>query len=206
MTTLLPTNLTTTMSPGQIARLIQYDPDAGTFKWLPRNESSFATTQAFKAWRGRYEGKETSCTSGGGYAVIRVGGKLFYAHRIAWAIMTGDWPDSQIDHIDGNRLNNRFCNLRVATASENARNHGISRSNTSGVTGVYLDSNRGKWVSEIMINLKKIHLGSFTEFEDAVAARRKAEITHHGSYRPRSPRPSKPRLIKKFGTRTAQQQ
>lgn len=110
--------------------------------------------------------------------------KRFYAHRLAWLYEYGKFPDFTIDHIDHNGLNNKIENLRDVTLIENSRNVRRLSSNTSGFTGVWRSNN--KWVAEIRVNRKKISLGSFSNIQDAVIARMKAEKEHnfhrnHGS-------------------------
>lgn len=102
--------------------------------------------------------------------------------RMSRLIMKEDDIRILIDHQDHNTMNNRKSNLRRATSSENAMNSELSSSNTSGVTGVYFDKKRNRWVASIMINYKSIHLGGFIEFEDAVRARKKAEDEYFGEW------------------------
>lgn len=89
-----------------------------------------------------------------------------------------------IDHKFGekSRNDNRKSNLRIATRQENNRNHKVCIMNTSGVTGVTWDKNRNKWIAQIHINNKNIHLGRFISFEDAVKARKKAEEKYFGEF------------------------
>lgn len=86
------------------------------------------------------------------------------------------------DHINGNILDNRKSNLRVCDASQNATNKSFSKLNTSGVTGVTYNSMSGKWSVQIYRKNKKIHIGLFKEFDDAVNARKKAEAEYYGEY------------------------
>lgn len=87
-----------------------------------------------------------------------------------------------VDHIDHDGLNNRRCNIRVATNAENMRNCLKSKANKSGATGVSWFPRDGKWVAKIKKNYRQIHLGYFTKLEDAVAARKAAEIEHFGEF------------------------
>lgn len=94
-----------------------------------------------------------------------------------------DCPDGYIvDHINGNPLDNRKSNLRVATRSQNNMNRKIQSNNNSGVTGVSFYQRKNMWSSEILVNKKKIHIGYFDKFDDAVAARKKAEEKYFGEY------------------------
>lgn len=91
--------------------------------------------------------------------------------------------DMVVDHIDGNKLDNRRDNLRICTHQENDWNKALISTNTSGVTGVVWDKNRNKWLARIEVNGKTINLGGFKEKEDAIQARRQAEIDYFGEYR-----------------------
>ena len=88
----------------------------------------------------------------------------------------------RIDHKNHDKMNNRKSNLRRANNSENAMNSELSSANTSGVTGVYHDKKRNKWIASIMFNYKNIHLGRFDKFEDAVKARKDAEEKYFGEW------------------------
>ena len=98
-------------------------------------------------------------------------------------------PVDQVDHIDGNGLNNRWNNLREVSSQENNMNMRLSSNNTSGVTGVCWATRDKRWIANIKVNRKNKCLGYFTDFNEAVAARKAAEIEHgfhcnHGSNRP----------------------
>lgn len=90
--------------------------------------------------------------------------------------------DLFIDHQNHNKIDNRKNNLRIVTKSQNAMNQVTKTNNTSGTTGVSWDSKVQKWAAHIMINCKKMHLGYFDEFEDAVRARKCAEDEHFGEF------------------------
>lgn len=110
-------------------------------------------------------------------------------HRVAWLVHYGTWPEGHLDHIDGDSGgNNRITNLRVATYSENSRNKKVYKSNKSGVTGVLWQKRISKWTAQIKNNGRQIHLGCFTEINDAVSARKSAEKKygyHENHGRPR---------------------
>ena len=91
-------------------------------------------------------------------------------------------PDQDIDHMDGNPLNNQKHNLRLCTHSENMMNKKIYKSNKSGYTGVHWYKNYNKWIADIRINKKKINLGYFTNLEDAIFTRREAELKYFGDF------------------------
>lgn len=110
-----------------------------------------------------------------GYLGICIGPKRWQAHRIAWALHTGAWPKDQIDHINGIKTDNRACNLREATNSQNGKNLGLSKANKSGVKGISFEKYTEKWKASIRVNGKSISIGRFDSIEDAAKARKVAE-------------------------------
>lgn len=121
-------------------------------------------------------------TKNNGYIAIAINKKVYSAHRLAWLYMTGEWPKYMIDHINGIRDDNRFCNLREATNSENQMNRGIPKNNTSGFKGVCWHKQNCKWVAQIKINGKLTHLGCFEKVEDAHQAYCKGAENHHNAF------------------------
>lgn len=109
-----------------------------------------------------------------GYLHIRLGKKLYLAHRLIYLYYTGELPPL-VDHIDRNPRNNHIDNLRGATKKLNAINSGIPINNTSKVKGVSWNKNSGKWTAQIKNDGVKIHLGSYSSLSDAVVARKIAE-------------------------------
>ena len=154
----------------RLDELLAYDPETGHFTWGVRAGS--------RALVGTVAGSPNT----NGHVHIGVDGKRYLAHRLAFLKMTGVMPDDQVDHINGVRDDNRWPNLRPATNAENGRNRRTQTTNTSGVPGVGWYARLGKWQAYIRVNYKHIHLGLFTEFEDAVAARRAAEVKYFGEF------------------------
>lgn len=116
-----------------------------------------------------------------GYAQVKVNGRMLYAHRIIYALMHSEMPEGEIDHIDGDPLNNRIENLRDVSGSENQHNSKKRKDNSSGFTGVSWANHAQKWRTEIWVDNRKIHLGYFEDFEEAVQARKLAKIRYHPS-------------------------
>jgi hypothetical protein len=104
--------------------------------------------------------------------------KIFYAHRIIFAWVHGHWPANQIDHIDGNKLNNRIENLREVSNAGNARNQKRRSTNTSGHTGIYWHNHANKWAAQITVDGRRMRLGYFHSKSDAIAVRKAAEVEH----------------------------
>lgn len=114
-----------------------------------------------------------------GYRQIRVDGRIYLAHRLAWLHFYGEWPKAEIDHVNGDRTDNRMVNLRLATSSQNKANAAIRRDNTSGVKGVSYRKDTGKWTAYIN---RKIKLGCYSTLEEATKVRRAAEASLHGQF------------------------
>jgi hypothetical protein len=104
-----------------------------------------------------------------GYCRIKIKGRHYRSHHLAWFYMTGKWCSAMIDHCDGNPSNNRWANLRRATASQNCANRRVHRNNKCGFKGVVW-SHIGRWRATVYKNGRKHHLGSFATPEDAHAA------------------------------------
>lgn len=163
-----------------LRQLLDYNPLDGVLYWKPRDASWFEASSVRTAehtariWNKRYSGKAAfTAFTADGYAHGHLLGVSYRAHRIIWKVMTGETPD-QIDHIDGDRGNNRWDNLRCVTLAENAKNYKRRADNTSGVIGVswYPHGRKtGKW----LVKISNQHVGLFDTLEDAVTARRAAE-------------------------------
>ena len=126
----------------------------------------------------RLAGKQVSLTPYKitGYVNVYIQGKMYWQHRIIWLMKKGYMPENGLDHKDGDRANNRIGNLREASHSCNMQNCGLSKSNSSGITGVYWDKQKLKWQAQITCQGKTIHLGFFASKKKAAAARYSFEI------------------------------
>jgi hypothetical protein len=142
----------------EINKLIAYDKETGIFTWKVHRPGTFA---------GSVAGTKHNL----GYIRISVNCKLYLAHRLAYLLMTGRWPNEQIDHINGIRDDNRWINLREATQSQNQHNREMCKNNTSGYKGVYWNKKSKKWLVNIWLNRKRVHVGYFDSREDAAKAR-----------------------------------
>ena len=164
----------------EIAReLLDYDPETGKLFWRERDRRWFTRDRLHKSYNARYAGKEAFTASDGmGYLHGNILGKTYRIHLIIWLYQTGEFPKEQIDHINHIKNDNRWINLREASHLENAKNQSQKINNTSGVTGVVWDKSRQKWIAQIMANKRYINLGRFSSFEEAVLARKEAEITY----------------------------
>ena len=151
----------------RLRELLHYDPESGVFTWLVR------ATKNIKI------GDEAGDRDTHGYLAIRIDGKRYRAHRLAWLYMTGAWPVHEIDHINGIRDDNRLGNLREATRAENQQNQAVRRDSSSGFTGVSWDKWRNKWQAYIKIAGRQRYLGRFPTAESAHAAYLAAKMKLH---------------------------
>lgn len=109
-------------------------------------------------------------------------GKILRAHRVIWLLAHGSWPKEDIDHINGDRADNRLVNLREASRSENNCNRAMRANNSSSVKGVCFHKGAGKWMAYIQSERNRIHLGLFANLADAECAVRVARERIHGKF------------------------
>ncbi len=142
-----------------------------------RNRYSYdPMTGSFHFRGGLKDGKIGGRADGGkGYWRISISGKNYAAHRLAWLYVHGRWPSDQIDHINGDKSDNRIANLREASASQNTMNQGLRKDNSTGFKGVYEDKRTGRFRARITVGGKPKNLGFYATVEDAAAARRSAK-------------------------------
>lgn len=162
-----------------LSQCFSYDAHSGDLIWKERPTTHFSCDRAHKAWNTRYANTNTGTEQNRGYSVVRINGKGYLKHRIIWMLTYGVWPKC-IDHINGDRWDNKLENLRSVAPSENSKNLSQAVNNTSGVTGVCRNGKAfGKcWRARIKINRKDMSLGYFDSFEEAVEARKLAEIQY----------------------------
>ena len=159
--------------------LFHYDADSGTLRWKYRPASTFTSLRDAEAWNARYCNLPAGSRDELGYIRVRISSEgIFFAHRIIYKMLTGDEPDV-IDHIDGNPWNNSPSNLRSVGHLENSQNSCVSVLSTTGIRGVSWEKVRKKWRACITVNRKFKHLGNFSDFGEAVKARKAAEA-HYG--------------------------
>jgi len=137
--------------------ILKYYPKAGVFTWL-------------KSTNGRIVVGDSAGTLSDGYVKISIKTetrKKYFAHRLAWLYMTGEWPKDQVDHINRMRNDNRWRNLRECNNTQNQINVGLSKNNKSGHKGVSWCKRERKWISRLVVNGVRKYLGSFDSKSDA---------------------------------------
>lgn len=117
-----------------------------------------------------------------GYIRFKVANQSFAAHRIAWALHHGEWPDMAIDHKDRNPSNNRLCNLRLASNASNLHNKGCMPFNTSGYKGVGFNKAHGRYVALISVRGLQHWLGTYEDPALAAMAYDRAATYFHGEF------------------------
>ena len=147
---------------------LNYDPESGLFTWkIDRS-------------RGVKAGDIAGSINKRGYVVLSILNKRYKAHRLAWFMTYGEWPE-QIDHINQCKSDNRIVNLREANPAINAKNKGLYKSNKSGVNGVTWCKNTNKWKVQIRVKNELIYLGVFDDIEKAKQVRLQANIDYNFS-------------------------
>ena len=150
------------MPISEIKKVLSYEKDTGLFRWDERLSNRI------------HLGDTAGSDHGNGYLSIGMHGRKYFCHRLAFAITFGRWPD-QVDHINGNRSDNRWVNLRDVSHLENHRNQRMRKNNKSGVMGVHWTDREKRWVATINTPSGQSCLGYFKCKEKAVIARKRAE-------------------------------
>lgn len=146
--------------PQTLRNLLRYDPEAG-FIFRKSDGARVMKTPHIK-----------------GYFCGVVLRRKMLSHRVAWAMHHGSWPEGEVDHINGDKHDNRIANLRDVPRCINARNAKMYLHNKSGHNGVSWSKDKNMWTAQITINWKNRNLGSYSDINDAIAARKAAERGH----------------------------
>lgn len=158
------------LTQDRLKEVMHYDPLTGQFTW--------AKTLSRRAVAGTPAGNPYS----NGYLRLQIDGQEYLCHRLAWLYMTGEFPESELDHRNRIRSDNSWDNLRASNTSLNKFNTGLSSRNKSGVKGVSWSSKRSVWQAGICAYGKKIYVGEFKELSDAEAAIIAARLKYHGDF------------------------
>lgn len=154
------------LTASRLNELIDYEPTSGRLVWKRRHASAVNADLS------------AGYVNDKGYISVMVDGRNYPAHRLAWFAVHGRFPGGHIDHINGDRSDNRIANLRDVSPAENQKNTKLDRRNASGVSGVRFRADRGLWEASIRVGRKLIHLGRYRLLDAAIAARKDAERLH----------------------------
>lgn len=162
-----------------LRELVSYDPDTGKLTWNFRKRSFFTSDREYLRWNNRYAGKAAfAYKTRGGYLSGAIFKRLYLAHRVAWKIYTGDEPGLILDHINGDRTDNRIANLREATFEQNVGNRFPNADSTSRYRGVAWCKRDKRWIAYCASRV----IGRFQNETEAAAAYNTAAIAHYGEF------------------------
>lgn len=152
----------------RLREVLRYEMETGNFVWVSRTA---ARTK---------EGGIAGTFGKDGYVRIQIDGCIYKAHRLAFVYVTGKCDCEEVDHINGNRADNRWCNLRAANKSTNMQNkRNPQKNNTTGFLGVSFDRSRNKYIASIGVNGRKLRIGRFNDPASANAAYLAAKAEFH---------------------------
>jgi hypothetical protein len=160
--------------------LMDYDRKTGTLTWKARdislfNDGGHSAEHNRDKWNARWAGKEAlAAVKGDGYKHGAIDGIYYASHRVIWKWVTGDDP-IEIDHIDGDRINNKWTNLRSVTRAANGRNMAKRKDNSSGATGVRYIAKGDLWQAYLYEGGVFVSCGSYKDKNDAIAARKRGD-------------------------------
>lgn len=158
-----------------VRRLFNYDPSTGVVTWK----------SAPGAFQLRYIGRVAGTINKKGYRTVTIGSRVYQLHRVIWLYVHGVWPKATIDHANCDPLDNRLCNLREATRSQNQANRRLVRAAKSGFRGVFYYASREspkKWRAQIQSAGGPKLIGYFVTGEEASAAYRAAVQSQFGEF------------------------
>jgi hypothetical protein len=154
----------------KLKEILFYDPNTGHWFWLDDRHHKIVI------------GTKAGHLHSRGYIVIKINDKAYKAHRLAWFYMTGVWPDPEVDHENTIKHDNRWCNLREATKTQNKENTSKYKNNKCGLKGVSYHKSTGKYRASISIDKRSKHLGLRDTPEEAFELYKEAAIKYHGEF------------------------
>ena len=177
------------LPPETLGNLLSYDECTGGLFWRERQlclfNATFGRSQEHSCaqWNARHAGAEAFISKDThGYKNGKIFGKTYLAHRVIIAITSGQWPDFDVDHINGDRSDNRIENLRCATRRQNSFNRKVRRESSSGVKGVSRAQTGKKWVARIQASGERLQIGRFGCITAAMIAYELASRDLHGIF------------------------
>lgn len=167
------------ISQDQLKKYVTYNHNTGEFFHNVRTIDMFSSERNMKKWNTRYankvSGRKRTHSNGKSYKYITMNDKEYLAHRMAWLYYYGELPSGHIDHLDGDGTNNKISNLRDVDIATNAKNSRLYKTSKTGVNGVTIHSQNGKYVAKICSDNKTHSLGCYHDFFEACCARKSAE-------------------------------
>jgi len=156
----------------RLKEVLYYNPVTGLFTWIKKTSiMSKVSIGDLAGW-----------ANGGGYLNIKIDGKSYKSHRLAWLYTYGSFPKSDLDHKNRNQTDNRINNLRLCTYSENGANRSVQSNNSSGYKNVYWYKRGNKWKAQIRSKNERIHLGYFDCKHEAARAYNQKALELHGEF------------------------
>lgn len=153
----------------ELKNIVIYDPDTGIFKYIKQTNP--------RALIGRIAGTKQK----DGHLYLQYKKKRYQLHQLAFLYMEGSLPN-EVDHINRISNDNRWCNLRKCTRTQNSYNSSIRSNNTSGVKGISLNKRNGKWLVRMYINGKETFIGEYVDKEEAIRINKLYRNKYHGEF------------------------
>jgi hypothetical protein len=160
----------TELTAEQARELLDYDPSTGGLVWRKSPCNSIPA------------GSRAGSPNNHGYLLVSVMRRTYHVHRLIWLLSHGVWPEGQVDHKNGNRLDNRLCNLRVASRNQNCANSKLRKDSFSGVKGVLWSKAESRWIARLDYKGRRVLRRRFTTKEEAEACVREARLRFHGEF------------------------
>ena len=154
------------LTQDRLKEVLHYNPDTGIFTWIEKVSNKINV------------GDIAGSNHSSGYFSIMIDCKNYMSHRLAFLYMDGSFPTHDVDHRYGEKKDNRWEKIRRFTRQQNSRNQKLRNDNKSGATGVFWYARKSKWVASIRVDGASKHLGYFIDFDDAVYARKQADIKY----------------------------
>ena len=150
---------------------LSYEHETGWLTWVKKASDKTAVGSR-AGWQ----------RSPNGYRQVGFMGETIYEHRLVWLIVTGAFPEFQIDHRNGIKDDNRFANLRAASSTQNLANIGAKRDNTSGAKNVHWCNTRKRWIVKVKRSGRTHYVGAYVDYAVAVAAAAASRLQVHGDF------------------------
>ena len=157
------------LTQARLQELLSYNPESGIFTWKLSNSNRVTVGSIAGSLRQH------------GYWYIGIDGKYYGAHRLAVLYITGQFPESVVDHLDRDRANNKWTNLQCTSTAINIRRQDTPKHNTSNCKNVSWSKRANKWLVQISVNYKRINCGYFNDFQEACNAAKIAQDKYNAN-------------------------